>query len=124
MTTQTALGTPCARSWSPDWIAAIDAKETQLNHRICGARLPDATPCTNTSDHASGRCKFHGGFDLTGAPKGNRNHTIHGLYSRRLRTCNEACPYWQTCPIARSLSQNPSAPSAQSDPSDSSHTSY
>jgi hypothetical protein len=72
----TRLGTPCARSWTQDWIARVDAMESQLNHRICGARLPDATPCCNTSDHPSGRCQLHGGFDLTGAPPGNRNHVM------------------------------------------------
>lgn len=75
----TTLGTPCARSWSNDWIATVDATERDLNHRICGARLPDGTPCCNQSDHPSGRCPFHGGFDLTCAPPGNRNHVIHGL---------------------------------------------
>ena len=99
-TTHTTLGTPCARTWSPDWIATVNATETELNHRICGARLHDATPCTNTSNHPSGRCPHHGGFDLTGAPLGNRNHVIHGLYTRRLRTCTPNCPYWQTCPLA------------------------
>ncbi|MCC6794450.1 MAG: hypothetical protein IT366_04970 [Candidatus Hydrogenedentes bacterium] len=96
----TELGTPCARSWSAEWIAAVNAKETELNHRICGARLPDATPCTTTSDHPTGRCKLHGGCELIGAPRGNRNAVVHGLYSRRLRTCSTSCPYWQSCPCA------------------------
>ncbi len=100
MSTHTTLGTPCARSWTNDWIATVNTKESERNHRICGARLPDATPCTNASDHPSGRCQFHGGFDLTGAPPGNRNHVIHGLYSRRLRTCTPNCPHWENCPIA------------------------
>ncbi|GMW02160.1 MAG: hypothetical protein AMXMBFR84_32960 [Candidatus Hydrogenedentota bacterium] len=126
----TTLGTPCARSWTPEWIAIVEAKEKQLNHRICGARTPapssdsssvvltkeeasakegsssvasakeEATPCTNPSNHPSGRCPHHGGFNQTGAPKGNRNHTIHGLYSRRLKTCTTTCPHHQTCPHA------------------------
>ncbi|GMV94362.1 MAG: hypothetical protein AMXMBFR82_41400 [Candidatus Hydrogenedentota bacterium] len=96
----TTLGTPCARSWTNDWIATVDATESERNHRICGARLPDGTPCCNESGHPSGRCPFHGGFDLTGAPQGNRNHVIHGLYSRRLRPCTQTCPHWQTCPVA------------------------
>jgi hypothetical protein len=111
----TTLGTPCARSWTQDWIDAIDAKESQLNHRICGARLPDATPCCNASDHPSGRCQFHGGFDLTGAPPGNRNAHIHGLYSRRLRTCTPDCPLYQTCPCANNRHPRESGdPSSQS----------
>ncbi|MCC6796551.1 MAG: hypothetical protein IT366_15630 [Candidatus Hydrogenedentes bacterium] len=114
--THTTLGTPCARTWSADWIATINAKESELNHRICGARLYDATPCTNTSNHPSGRCPHHGGFDLTGAPPGNRNHTIHGLYSRRLRSCTKRCPHWQTCPLANAQSTTPS-PSISSIPS-------
>jgi hypothetical protein len=115
----TTLGTPCARSWTEDWITAVNAKETELNHRICGARLPDATPCCNTSDHPSGRCQFHGGFDLTGAPPGNRNAHIHGLYSRRLRTCTPDCPLYQTCPCANALEDRSDRPSP-SDPSISS----
>ncbi len=94
------MGSPCARSWSDEWIATVNATESQLNHRICGARLPDGSPCTRQSNHSSGRCPLHGGFNLTGAPPGNRNHVIHGLYSRRLRTCNASCPHWQSCPCA------------------------
>ncbi|MFA6241067.1 MAG: HGGxSTG domain-containing protein, partial [Candidatus Hydrogenedentales bacterium] len=108
--TTTTLGTPCARSWSGEWIATVNATESKLNHRICGARLPDGTPCTRTTDHPSGRCRFHGGFDLTGAPQGNRNHIIHGLYSRRLRTCSPNCPFWQTCPCANQDSSDRSTP--------------
>ncbi len=131
----TTLGTPCARSWSNDWIATVDATESERNHRICGARLPDGTPCCNESDHPSGRCPFHGGFDLTGAPPGNRNHVIHGLYSRRLRPCTQICPHWQTCPLSAealakadkppksSMSDQPDR-SNSSDSSNTSHSSY
>ncbi|MCC6695521.1 MAG: hypothetical protein IT365_07815, partial [Candidatus Hydrogenedentes bacterium] len=127
--TLTTLGTPSARSWTQDWLATVNAKETQLKRRICGARLPDATPCTNTSDHPSGRCPFHGGFNLTGAPPGNRNAVIHGLYSRRLRPCTQDCPYWHLCPLAnptanQSPSPSPSDPSDSSHPSHNSHTSH
>ncbi len=115
-TTHTTLGTPCARTWSPDWIATVNATETQLNHRICGARLHDATPCTNISDHPSGRCPHHGGFDLTGAPPGNRNHVIHGLYTRRLRTCTPNCPHWQTCPLANANYRPASNPNPDDQP--------
>ena len=96
----TAMGTPCANAWDDDWVAAVDAKEAELDRRICGARTMAATPCTLASDHDSGRCRFHGGFDLTGAPKGNRNAVIHGLYSRRLRSCSTQCPMWHACPLA------------------------
>jgi len=110
-TTTTTLGTPCARTWTESWITTVNETETQLNRRICGARLPNATPCTNTSNHASGRCPHHGGFDLTGAPPGNRNHVIHGIYSRRLRTCAANCPYGQACPCATANHEPGAAPS-------------
>ena len=121
----TPRGTPCAHSWTDEWIATIDSTENTLNRRICGARLPDATPCPNQSDHPSGRCRLHGGFDLTGAPPGNRNAAIHGIYSRRLRTCTETCPHWQTCPITRARAcPDQSAPSQPSLPSHTSHQSH
>lgn len=78
----TPFGTPRASSWSNDWIATVEAKESSFGRRICGARLLSGTPCTLGSSHSSGRCRFHGGFDVTGAPEGNRNAVIHGLYSR------------------------------------------
>ncbi len=99
----TPRGTPRAKCWSDDWIATVDAKESLYGRRICGARLMSGTPCTLTSNHPSGRCRFHGGFDLTGAPEGNRNAVIHGLYSRRLMPCGPHCPVWQSCPLAFSL---------------------
>ncbi len=95
----TGLGTPCARSWTPDWIAVVEAKEQSLDRPICGARLMSGNPCTLVSNHASGRCRFHGGFDLTGAPEGNRNAVLHNLYSRRLMPCGSHCPIWQSCPL-------------------------
>lgn len=127
MPTHTAAGTPCARSWSEDWIATVNAKETECNRPICGARLPEGLPCTNTSNHPSGRCKLHGGFDLTGAPPGNRNAVIHGLYTRRLRTCSTACPCYQTCPLSSGASAKEDAASnpnhSPTDPSVPSHSS-
>ena len=60
----------------------------------------DGAPCELGSSHPTGRCRFHGGFDLTGAPAGNRNAYIHGLYSRRLKTCGDHCPQWSSCPMA------------------------
>ncbi len=95
----TALGTPCAGSWDEAWIARVEAVEEELGRRVCGARTMSGTPCTLTSDHPSGRCRFHGGFALTGAPKGNRNAVLHGLYSRRLQVCGKHCPLWRTCPL-------------------------
>ena len=88
----TQHGSPCARTWTPDWIAVVEAREESLGRPICGARLMSGNPCTLMSSHASGRCRFHGGFDLTGAPEGNRNAIIHNLYSRRLMPCGTHCP--------------------------------
>ena len=96
----TDMGTPCSRIWTDDWIAAVNAAESSLGHRICGARTHAGTPCTMESSHPNGRCRFHGGFDLTGAPKGNRNAVLHGLYSRRLQVCGTHCPQWAACPCA------------------------
>jgi len=96
----TDLGTRCSSAWDPDWIATVNAAEARLGHRICGARTPNGTPCTLQSNHTNGRCRFHGGFDLTGAPKGNRNALLHGLYSRRLQICGTHCPLWETCPCS------------------------
>jgi len=98
--TRTDLGTPCAKSWSEDWIAEVNRVQAELERGICGARTGAGTPCTLESNHDSGRCRFHGGFDLTGAPKGNRNAVLHGLYSRRLQACGRHCPQWERCPCA------------------------
>jgi len=97
----TSMGTPRAASWDDEWLDAVEAVETRVGRRICGARLLDGTPCELGSTHRSGRCRFHGGFELTGAPRGNRNAYIHGLYSRRLRTCGDHCPNWESCPMAQ-----------------------
>ena len=97
---RTTSGTPCAKSWNDSWIAYVESVELALGRRICGARLVSGKPCEIESDHDSGRCRHHGGFALTGAPKGNRNAEIHALYSRRLRLCNQECPLWKQCPCA------------------------
>jgi len=96
---RTSLGTPSARSWDDAWLKVVNAAESRLGRRICGARMLDGAPCELGSNHSSGRCRFHGGFDLTGAPPGNRYAYIHGLYSRRLKTCGDHCPQWSTCPM-------------------------
>lgn len=94
----TELGTPCAASWDTDWIAQVDAAEKRLGHAICGARMPSGKPCELSPNHANGRCRFHGGFALTGAQPGNRNAILHGLYSRRLRVCGTSCTRAHFCP--------------------------
>jgi hypothetical protein len=98
----TAMGFPCARSWDDNWIARVEAAEQRLQHRICGARTMSGEPCELAPNHENGRCRFHGGFALTGAAPGNRNAVIHALYSRRLRVCDSQCPLWEQCPCAGS----------------------
>jgi hypothetical protein len=78
----------------------VEAREAELNRRICGARTLSGLPCALAPNHENGRCKYHGGFNLTGAPAGNRNATVHGLYSRAIQVCGEQCPMWKTCPCA------------------------
>jgi len=96
----TALGTPASPKWDADWLAEVDRTETELGHRICGAHTPAWTPCKLTSTHPNGRCRFHGGHPGIGAPDGNRNAWVHGLYSRRLQQCGDHCPLWNHCPMA------------------------
>jgi hypothetical protein len=96
----TALGSPCSKAWDDEWVAVVEAAEQEAGQRICGARTIEGVPCPLPPNHANGRCRFHGGFDLTGAPKGNRNAIIHGLYSRRLQVCGPHCAQWAKCPCA------------------------
>ncbi len=98
-TPTTTRGTPCARSWTHDWITRVESREEELGRRICGARTVGHSPCPALSAHPSGRCEHHGGFDLTGAPEGNRNAIVHNLYARRLMPCGSHCPSWQSCPL-------------------------
>ncbi|GMW00830.1 MAG: hypothetical protein AMXMBFR84_19670 [Candidatus Hydrogenedentota bacterium] len=96
----THRGTRCSRAWDDAWIAAVETREEELGKRICGARTPSGTPCPLDPNHDNGRCRFHGGFNLTGAPEGNRNAVVHGLYSRRLMVCGPHCHLWKACPCA------------------------
>ncbi|MFP6583371.1 MAG: HGGxSTG domain-containing protein, partial [Candidatus Hydrogenedentota bacterium] len=99
-TRTTQRGTPCSKKWEPDWCETVEATEDKLNRRCCGAHAPDGMPCQLQSNHKNGRCRFHGGIDGIGAPKGNTNAQLHGLYSRRLRQCGSHCPQWKTCLFA------------------------
>ena len=96
----TELGTPCAPNWDEDWIALVNDAEREKGERICGARTVGGVPCPLGSTHTSGRCRFHGGFDMTGGQPGNRNAVVHGLYSRALRPCGPHCTQWESCPFA------------------------
>ncbi len=96
---KTKLGTPLSPKWDDEWVAEVEHVENQLNRRICGAHSPAYTPCKLGSNHPNGRCRYHGGLDDIGAPFGNQNAVIHGLYSRRLKQCGDHCTHWQTCPM-------------------------
>jgi len=93
-------GTPRAKGWPLEWFERVNALEHELGRRICGGVCADGAPCRRASTHSSGRCTHHGGNHLTGAPKGNENARIHGLYSRRLQRCGERCVLWDACPFA------------------------
>lgn len=97
---RTPLGTPCSPLWDDAHIAKVEALELQLNRPVCGARNLAGHPCALEPCHANGRCRFHGGFNLTGAQPGNRNGVIHGLYARSIQTCGDHCPMWKSCPCA------------------------
>ncbi len=96
----TKLGTPISPRWTRSWAAKVEAVEKQMGRRICGAHSPAWTPCKLSSTHPNGRCRFHGGAEGIGAPNGNWNALIHGLYARRLQRCGMHCPVWQWCPMA------------------------
>jgi hypothetical protein len=87
-------------------MARVERREDELDRRICGARTIGHAPCPATSTHASGRCGHHGGFDLTGAPEGNRNAIVHNLYARRLMPCGNHCPAWRSCPLGGGAADN------------------
>jgi len=96
----TDQGTPRAKGWPLVWFERVNALEHELGRRICGGVCADGAPCRRVSTHSSGRCSHHGGNHLTGAPKGNENARIHGLYSRRLQRCGPNCLLWGACPFA------------------------
>ena len=96
----TTRGTPYSKKWELDWRETVEETENSLGRRCCGAHAPDGMPCRLESNHKNGRCRFHGGIDGIGAPKGNTNAQLHGLYSRRLQQCGSHCPQWKTCLFA------------------------
>lgn len=96
----TDRGTPRATTWDDEWFGLVQETEARLGRRICGAVGLDAEPCERASKHRSGRCTHHGGSHLSGAPEGNQNALIHGLYARRILTCGPHCMCWDSCPFA------------------------
>jgi len=91
----TDRGTPCAEAWDADRIALVERVESELDRRICGAVGMDGSPCPRKSDHPTGRCTHHGGNHLVGGQPGNENARVHGLYARRLMTCDNRCAMWK-----------------------------
>ncbi|MBI2421650.1 MAG: hypothetical protein HYV27_02390 [Candidatus Hydrogenedentes bacterium] len=94
------FGTPCSPAWDDAWIETVKETERCQGRSICGARTMSGKPCTLDPNHKNGRCKFHGGFNCTGAQPGNRNAVLHGLYSRGIQRCGRHCPMWSHCPLA------------------------
>jgi len=93
------FNTPCSPAWDDAWIATVEKTEREHGRAVCGARTPAGTPCRLPPNHENGRCRYHGGFNLTGAQPGNRNAVKHGLYLRALQHCGPSCPRWGHCPI-------------------------
>ena len=52
------------------------------NKPRCGAKSRSGKPCKNLPANGKKRCRFHGGADGIGAPKGNKNAWKHGDRSR------------------------------------------
>lgn len=108
--THTRFGTPISPAWDEEWCKRVEETEAMLNKRICGACTMDGDPCQLFVDTPSGRCRYHGGFGTTGAQPGNRNATIHALFSRRLQDCGPHCPRFDRCPVAgRDVAQLPAS---------------
>jgi len=99
-TRTTSLGTPWAATWDEGWAACVEGVEADVGRRVCGAKTLAGSPCSLSSGHRTGRCVFHGGTDAIGAPVGNSNARVHGLYARRLQRCGVHCPMWDHCPFA------------------------
>ena len=49
----------------------------------CGAKTRSGAPC-QSRQMANGRCRMHGGTNA-GAPSGNQNRVVHGIYGDLLR---------------------------------------
>lgn len=103
----TEFGTPAAHAWNDQWLETVNEHARACGHPICGARTPANNPCPAPPTHENGRCPHHGGFDLTGAPKENRNAVIHGLYARRIQTCGPHCPMFASCPLGQNRPGGP-----------------
>lgn len=56
----------------------------------CGARTRLGTSCQAPAVSGKRRCRMHGGAKGSGAPEGNHNALIHGLYSKETLERNRA----------------------------------
>jgi uncharacterized protein YjcR len=52
-----------------------------LSSLRCGARTRSGRPCRSPAVEGKKRCRMHGGAAGSGAPRGNKNATRHGLYT-------------------------------------------
>lgn len=48
----------------------------------CGAKTRAGTPCQAPAVKGKKRCRMHGGAKWSGAPIGNQNAFLHGLYTQ------------------------------------------
>jgi hypothetical protein len=51
----------------------------------CGAKTRSGMPCKSPAVKGKKRCRMHGGAKGSGAPKGNKNAFVHGIYSNEFR---------------------------------------
>jgi hypothetical protein len=50
--------------------------------RRCGAKTRSGRACRAPAMRGKRRCRMHGGAKKSGAPRGNRNASKHGLFTR------------------------------------------
>ncbi len=94
----TRRGTPYAASWSPEWIAQVEAVEELLDRRICGARTPTGKPCRMRPTHVllpsplgrgaggeGGENLFSSASPVEGAHDAYSETACHGVADRRSR---------------------------------------
>ncbi len=49
----------------------------------CGAKTRSGAPCRSPAVTGKKRCRMHGGARGSGAPKGNQNALVHGVYTKK-----------------------------------------
>jgi uncharacterized protein YjcR len=53
-----------------------------LTSQRCGAKTRSGKSCQSPAVQGKKRCRMHGGAAGSGAPRGNKNAFMHGLYTR------------------------------------------